>query len=78
MIVTKPIQGTILIPATIKPYPNTFVVIAIIASVTLFIKDTFFAFACFLAAVWRCLRTVLLIAASFFAPIYITILVLRA
>lgn len=75
---TKPIWGTFRIPTTIEPHPNTFVVIAIVASVTVRIIDTFLTHARFLAAVWCRICAVLVISASFFAPVKITILVFGA
>jgi hypothetical protein len=77
-LVAEPVLWTLRITTAIEPYPNAFVPVTIIAIVTVLIKYTFFAFACFLATVWCILCTVPVVSATFFADVNITIAVLRA
>jgi hypothetical protein len=77
-LVAEPVLRALRIVNTIEAHPNTFVVITIVALVTVLIEYALFAFACLLAAVGRVFCTVLVISAALFADVYIAILVLRA
>jgi hypothetical protein len=74
----EPILGALRIETAIIPDPNTPVVLTIVAPFTVLVIDALFTFTGLLATVRCIFCAVLLISATFFADVDITIAVLRA